>query len=44
MIGETPPEISLWPHRSINLVVFIIIIIKVRTLICTLMFTVVEYD
>jgi hypothetical protein len=41
MIGETPPEISLWPHRSINLVVFIIIIIiKVRTL----MFTVVEYD
>jgi hypothetical protein len=27
MIGENPPEISLWPNRSINLVVFIIIII-----------------
>jgi hypothetical protein len=27
MIGETPPEISLWPNRSINLVVFFLLLL-----------------
>jgi hypothetical protein len=39
MIGETPPEISLWPNRSINLVVFFIYYYYQSTF-----FTVVEYD